>query len=168
MTELGDLNYVLTSTVWTGWPWWKFLNLGEKWILSFIRLPSSGGVEIPHKYKEYLSLSININRYDVKPSKVTLWGRERQPMHFFIWVSFLKALRSIILFVNYPSLEYPVGTGLPSCWETRNQRCKTSFSFRFLEFTKYDYSELLPEGSIYTCSFLNISTVYLTRQNFKK
>lgn len=79
------------------------------------------------------SLSININRYDVKPSKVTLWGRERQPMHFFIWVSFLKALRSIILFVNYPSLEYPVGTALPSCWEIRDARLLSLFDFLNLQ-----------------------------------
>ena len=42
-------------------------------------------------------------------------------------------------------LEYPMGSGLSSCWETRNQRHETSFLSQFFEFTKYNYFELFLE-----------------------
>lgn len=104
----------------------------------------------------FKSLSININHYYVKPSKMTVQGRERPPTHFFeTGLPFLRVLRSTILFVDYPGQDYPMGSGSPSCWDRKNQETPDFLLFQFFfEFIKYHYFELLSEGSTYECSFL--------------
>ena len=64
--------------------------------------------------------------------------------------------------IHTHTLEYPMGSGLSSCWETRNQRHQTSFLSQFFEFTKYNYFELFLEVYFHESSlFFKISTVYL-------
>ena len=58
-------------------------------------------------------------------------------------------------------LKYPMGSGLPSCWETRSQTHQASFLSQFFEFTKYNYFELFLEVYFHESSlFFKISTVY--------
>ena len=65
-------------------------------------------------------------------------------------------------------LKFPMGSGLPSCWETRSQTHQASFLSQFFEFTKYNYFELFLEVYFHESSlFFKISTVYRVSWNFK-